>query len=72
MIVDWYLDLATRAMGGLLLITCASLLFSLIKERASEVFGAVRDDVAGNSGVSGPASRAALRTKVVLLGPPRT
>jgi hypothetical protein len=58
MIVDWYLDLATRAMGGLLLITCACLLFSLIKERASEVFGAVRDDVAGNSGASRPANEA--------------
>jgi hypothetical protein len=54
MIVDWYLDLATRAMGGLLLITCACLLFCLIKERASEVFGAVRDDVAGHSGASRP------------------
>jgi hypothetical protein len=64
MIVDWYLDLATRAMGGLLLITCACLLFSLIKERASEVFGAVRDDVAGNSGASDPPNEASKKEEV--------
>ena len=64
MTVDWSLDLAIRAAGGLLLITCACLLFSLIKERASEVFGAVRDDLVGNSGVSGAANEASKKEEV--------
>ena len=53
MTVDWSLDLAIRAAGGLLLITCACLLFSLLKQRVSEFFGTVQGHVTGNSGASG-------------------
>jgi hypothetical protein len=49
MTVDWYLaDLAVRVTGGLLFITCACLLFSLLK-CASEAFGTVRGHATGNS-----------------------
>jgi hypothetical protein len=56
MAVDWYIDLIIRVMGGFLLITCAWLLWSLLKEWASEGFGPVHP---------GPATEVqpALRTK---------
>jgi hypothetical protein len=44
MTVDWYLDVAIRAAGGLLVITCAYLLFSWFKECADEIYDADRDD----------------------------
>jgi hypothetical protein len=54
MAVDWYLaDLAVRLTGGLLFITCACLLLSLLKQCAGEVVGAVRGQATGNSGASG-------------------
>jgi len=50
MTVDWHLaDLAVRVTGGLLCITCACLLFTLLK-CATEGFGAVRRHGTGNSG----------------------
>jgi hypothetical protein len=50
--VDWYIDLAVRATGGLLLITCACLLFGLLKECAGEAFGVVRGHATANSDAS--------------------
>jgi hypothetical protein len=51
MTVDWYLaDLAVRAAGGLLFITFACLLLSLLKKCAVDAFGAVRGR--GDSGAS--------------------
>jgi hypothetical protein len=65
MTFDRYLDLAIRATGGLLLITCAWSLFSLLKQRASDVFGAVRDRVTGNGRASGAANEAGKMNEAV-------
>ena len=65
MTVDWSLDLAIRAAGGLLLITCACLLFSLLKQRVSEFFGTVQEHVTGNSGASGTANEASKMKEAV-------
>jgi len=65
MTVDWSLDLAIRAAGGLLLITCACLLFSLLKQRVSEFFGTVQEHVTGNSGASVTANEASKMKEAV-------
>ena len=59
MTVDWYLaDLAVRAAGGLLLITFACLLLSLLKKCAVDACGAVRGRATGNSDASGAPNEA--------------